>query len=152
MTLSLNSERAVVALILLLLSIALFVTASRFPASDMGSAFDPGFFPRIVLGALIALAALNLFTDLRSGTGWALDGLRSVLLMMAILVVYVKVMPDLGFFAASVVLSVAFLLLLGVRSPVGIAVVALGVPGALVGLFNHILTMPLPTSPLFWWI
>lgn len=45
MTLSLNSERAVVALILLLLSIALFVTASRFPASDMGSAFDPGFSP-----------------------------------------------------------------------------------------------------------
>lgn len=101
---------------------------------------------------MIALATLNLFTDLRSGTGWALDGLRSVLLMMAILVVYVKVMPDLGFFAASVVLSVAFLLLLGVRSTVGIAVVALGVPGALVALFNHILTMPLPTSPLFWWV
>ena len=152
MSLSLNSERAVVALILFLLSIALFVAASRFPASDMGSAFDPGFFPRFVLGALIGLAALNLLTDLRSGTGWSLDGLRPVALMMAIVVVYMLVMPDLGFFAASVVLSVAFLLLLGVRSPVGIAAVSIGVPGALVTLFNHILTMPLPTSPLFWWI
>ena len=152
MSVSLNSERAIVALTLLLLSIALFVAASRLPASDMGAAFDPGFFPRIVLGALIGLSALNLLTDLRSGTGWALDGLRPVMLMMAIIVVYMSVMPDLGFFAASVVLSVAFLLLLGVRSPVGIAAVAIGVPGALVALFNHILTMPLPTSPLFWWI
>lgn len=152
MSLSLNSERAVVALMILLLSIALFVTASRFPASDTGSAFDPGFFPRIVLGCLIGLAALNLLTDLRSKTGWALDGLRPVILMMAILVVYMLVMPYLGFFAASLVLSVVFLMLLGVRSPVAIAAMATGVPGALVMLFNHILKMPLPTSPLFWWI
>jgi hypothetical protein len=50
------------------------------------------------------------------------------------------------------VLSVAFLFILGVRSPLGISAVSVGVPGALVALFNHILKMPLPTSPLFWWI
>ena len=152
MPLSLNSERAVVALTLLLLSISLFVTASRFPASDMGSAFDPGFFPRIVLGALTGLAALNFVADLRSGAGWTPDGLGTVVTMMALMLVYVVVMPEIGFFAASVVLSVAFLWLLGVRSPGGIAAVSIGVPGALVALFNHLLTMPLPTSPLFWWI
>lgn len=152
MPISLNSERAVVALVLFLLSVGLFVSANRLPASDMGVAFDPGFFPRIVLGCLIALAALNLIVDLRAGTGWNPSGLRDVLIMMALLIVYVVVMPDLGFFAASVVLSVAFLFILGVRSPLGISAVSVGVPGALVALFNHILKMPLPTSPLFWWI
>jgi hypothetical protein len=152
MPFSLNSERAVVALILLLASVALFASAFSLPSSDMGAAFDPGFFPRILLGGLMALAVLNLIVDLRAGTGWNMTGLRDVAVMMALLVVYVIVMPDLGFFATSVVLSTAFLWILGVRTIIGLAAVAIGVPGALVVLFNHVLMMPLPTSPLFWWI
>jgi hypothetical protein len=149
---SLNSERAVVALALFLLSVGLFFSTYSFPESDMGAAFDPGFFPRIVLGCLIALAVPNLLIDLRARSGWDATGLRDVLILMVLIVVYVVVMPKLGFFATSVVLSGAFLVILGVRSPLGIAAVAIGVPGALVALFNHILSMPLPTSPLFWWI
>jgi hypothetical protein len=146
------SERAALALVLLLVAAALGHATLGRDYADLGGAFDPTFFPRIVLAGWLALAALNLWIDLRAGTGWDGRGAGVAGAMAAALVVYVLALPSLGFFAASVPLSVLFLLLLGVRAPGPIAAVAVGVPGALVALFNHVLKMPLPTSPLLWWI
>ncbi|MEL6508339.1 MAG: tripartite tricarboxylate transporter TctB family protein [Pseudomonadota bacterium] len=146
------SERALIALILLLIASALTYSTFGLEFADLGGAFDPTFFPRIILIAWMALAALNLIVDLRAGTGWDGQGILRVAIMAVATVIYMVFLTTLGFFFSSVILSVLFLLLLGVRNPLPIAAVSLGVPGALVALFNHMLTMPLPTSPMFWWI
>jgi len=146
------SERATVALCLLLIASALTYSTFGLEYADLGGAFDPTFFPRIILIAWMGLAALNLIIDLRAETGWDFEGITRVTIMSVATVVYMVFLTTLGFFFSSVVLSVLFLILLGVRSPLPIAAVSLGVPGALVALFNHTLKMPLPTSPLFWWI
>jgi hypothetical protein len=152
MMLRLLSERAVVALCLLMVAVALAVSTLGLEFAELGGAFDPTFFPQIVLTGWIALAVLNAAVDLRSGQPWNLEGTGRAVVMAALVLVYVMVLKSYGFFACSVVLSVIFLLLLGVRSVVPIVAVSIGVPGTLVALFNHILIMPLPTSPLFWWI
>ena len=146
------SERALIALILLLIASALTYSTFGLEFADLGGAFDPTFFPRIILIAWMALAALNLIVDLRAGTGWDGQGILHVAIMAVATVIYMVFLTTLGFFFSSVILSVLFLLLLGVRNPLPIAAVSLGVPGAIVALFNHMLTMPLPTSPMFWWI
>ena len=152
MLIRLFSERALIALILLLIASALTYSTFGLEFADLGGAFDPTFFPRIILIAWMALAALNLIVDLRAGTGWDGQGILHVAIMAVATVIYMVFLTTLGFFFSSVILSVLFLLLLGVRNPLPIAAVSLGVPGALVALFNHMLTLPLHTSPMFWWI
>ncbi|UWQ19568.1 tripartite tricarboxylate transporter TctB family protein [Jannaschia sp. M317] len=148
----LSSERAVIALCLLLLAVALTISTFGLQFADLGGAFDPTFFPRIILICWVLLAALNLAVDMRADGGWKLAGFAKVVPMALATCVYVWFLPTLGFFVCSVILATVFLLILGVRHPIGFALVALGVPLSLVILFNHVLKMPLPTSPWVWWI
>ncbi|MEM1343896.1 MAG: tripartite tricarboxylate transporter TctB family protein [Pseudomonadota bacterium] len=147
------SERALVALVLLLGGAGLAYTAYGSGGfADLGGAFSPMFFPRIVLAVWLALALVNLVLDLRQGAeGPTLPPLRAGLIAVAVLA-YVQLLIPLGFFLASVAFAVVALPLLGVRNIPMIAALALAVPGALVALFNHTLAMPLPTSPFVWWL
>lgn len=146
------SERVIIALIILLLALALTVSTFGLEFADLGGAFDPNFFPRIILFCWIGLAFLNVAADLRESNGWEVNGFLKVIPMAGLMVIYVYFLTTFGFFACSVVLSVIFLVILGVRNSLAIFSVSIGVPGALVALFNHVLKMPLPISPVFWWI
>lgn len=57
------------------------------------------------------------------------------------------IMPA-GFFLASVAFCAITLWLLGWSKPIPLLIFSVGLPGALVILFNHWLTLPLPTSPI----
>ena len=74
-------------------------------------------------------------------------GLWRVAVLVAASVVYTNVLTTYGFFLSSVGFVVICLPVFGVRHPVAIVAFALAVPAALVALFNHVLAMPLPTSP-----
>ncbi len=144
------NERALTTLALLLAGIALLASTYEPGIARPERAFSPSFFPQIVLGLWCALALAGLVADVRSGplgAPAAMLGLwRAVALGLALLAV-AWLMPRLGFALTAAGFCVVALPLLGVRHPAVVLAYAVAVPAALVGLFNHLLRMPLPTSP-----
>ena len=110
------------------------------------------FFPRIVLTVLLALAALNMFIDMMTDARSKDIRLLPTILICAGFVGYVLLIVPLGYFISSILLTLLILIALGIRSPLVLIVLPLAMAGGLVGIFNHVLKMPLPTSPFFWWI
>jgi hypothetical protein len=149
---NLFSERRIVALLILAMSAGLVVSTFGLQFADLGGAFSPMFFPRIILMALLALAALNMVIDLMSNAKSAELRLAPALLICAGFVGYVLLIMPLGYFLSSVLMAVLILMALGIRRPLVLLLLPVVSAGSLVVLFNHILKMPLPTSPFFWWI
>jgi hypothetical protein len=109
------------------------------------------FFPRIVLGFWVAVAVLDMVAELRDRKAVTQPRLLRVTLIAVASLAFLLSITRVGFFLAAVPFALVALVTLGVRNPVSVAGVAIGVPAALVALFNHILTLPLPTSPFVWW-
>ena len=149
---SLISEKRIVALLILLLSAGLVLSTFGLEFADLGGAFSPMFFPRIVLIILLALAALNMVIDMTTQTQGKNIRLLPTLLISAGFLAYVLLIVPLGYFISSVLLAFLILITLGIRSPLVLAGLPVVTAGSLVLLFNHMLKMPLPTSPFFWWI
>ncbi|MFK8080752.1 MAG: tripartite tricarboxylate transporter TctB family protein [Granulosicoccus sp.] len=145
-------RRAWLSASLLMVGCALFATTSGATYADLGGAFSPVFFPRIILGGWIVLALLSVIDDLLSTDKEASSQWLTVVVVSVGLFAYIQCMPVAGFFFSSVVFSVLVLVATGQRQTIAISLFAVMVPGALVILFNHLLTMPLPVSPYFWWI
>ncbi len=149
---ALLSERRVVSLIILMLTVGLILSTFGLEFSDLGGAFSPMFFPRIILGVLLVLAALNVVIDLLANDTAKPIELLPVMIISGAFLGYVLLLPTVGYFISSVCVGIIILLALGLRNPVQILLVPVCSAGALVGLFNHVLKMPLPNSPFFWWI
>lgn len=142
------TERVAAMLALLLTGVALFASTLGHEFSDVGGAHSPVFFPRIVLALWIGLAALALADAVRQAevsTPIASFGRLAVVVLGG--VAYVNLITTAGFFLASVGFSAVALIAFGLRNPIAIGLYAVAAPGALTGLFNHVLAMPLPTSP-----
>jgi hypothetical protein len=118
------SERALVSLSLLLTGVGLWLHTLALGFADLGGAFSPVFFPRIVLSLWILLAVLSLCLDVV--TRQPTDKARWLVVLVLTITGQRKVREIIGF--------------------------SLAIPATLVILFNHVLTMPLPVSPFFWWV
>ena len=144
-------ERAGVTLALFLAAAALMAGIGWRDGSGMPPAFAPEFFPRIVLWLLLGLTGLGFVQEVLRGASGASEDtpwrLLRVGLVTAAMLVFAWAMMRFGFFLTAAVFSALALPLMGLRNPLVVLAFALGLPGALVGLFNHLLTMPLPTSP-----
>ncbi len=149
---ALLSERRCVSIVILLLIVGLVLSTFGLQFADLGGAFSPMFFPRIVLGMLLVLAALNLVLDATTPSPDNPIQLRPVLLIGVSLMAYVLLLVPLGYFISSVMLGIVVLLALGLRQPLQIMLIPVVAAGAIVVLFNHVMKMPLPTSPFTWWI
>ncbi|PWJ21645.1 tripartite tricarboxylate transporter TctB family protein [Jannaschia seohaensis] len=147
---SILTERRVTSLVLLLVGMALLSQTFGQAYSGLG-AFSPMFFPQIVLSFWVAVAALDLVAELRQRVVGTRPQLLRVTVIALASLVFLLAMTRIGFFLAAVPFSAVALVTLGLRRPVPVAAVSLGVPAALVALFNHLLTLPLPTSPVAWW-
>ena len=144
---SLVTERSVTALVLFLTACGLYYSSLNADYADLGGAFDPTFFPRIILMVWIGLSLATLILEVVVRTpSHSFKWVRTLGLSL-ISFAYVLSMQSTGFFLASVVFCVAASLLLGMRKYVTIALFSVLVPGSLVLLFNHILALPLPISP-----
>ncbi len=149
---ALFTERRVISVIILLLTAGLAVSTFGLQFAELGGAFSPMFFPRIILFVLLALAALNVVIDLIAARTSQPIQILPVLVIGAAIVVYVLALMPLGYFISSAGLGCIILLALGLRNPVQVVLVPVAAAGGLVALFNHALKMPLPTSPFFWWL
>ena len=142
------NEQVFVLLALLLTALALYASSFAQTFSDVGSAHSPVFFPRIILLIWIGLAAIALGQAVMEGTtARPIAGLARLGVLAAACIVYTNILTAYGFFLTSAAFALICLPVFGVRHPVIILLYAVAVPGALVALFNHVLGMPLPTSP-----
>ena len=146
------AERAWLSLSLLLSGCALYASTLGASYADLGGAFSPVFFPRIILSGWILLATLSLLADVLRTESAASAQWRVIFIVTGALFVYIKLISTLGFFFSSFLFSIVLLAATGQRRWHEIVLFSVIVPGSLVALFNHILTMPLPVSPFFWWI
>lgn len=134
--------------LLLAFAIGVFAYTFTFPAPVQD--LDPGVtaFPRMV-SVLIGVLALVLLLRPREGEplprGWA--AIRVVVTVL-LLCVYAVVLDSLGFVITTVLFLLAELLLIGVRRPILLALVPLGVGVGLFYLFRVFLEVPLPVSGL----
>lgn len=144
------TERRVTSLVLLLIAAALLSQTFGQAYSGLG-AFSPMFFPQIVLVFWVLVAALDLVAELRKRHVSPRPQIVRVTVIAVASVVFLLAMTRIGFFLAAVPFSILALVTLGLRNPVPVVLVGIGVPAALVALFNHLLTLPLPTSPITWW-
>jgi len=110
------------------------------------------FFPRIILIGWIVLALLLVVADVLSAHTTDTIQWLAVVIVSVAMYAYTQFMPVVGFFISSVVFSIVVLLATGQRKPLDVIVFSIAVPGALLILFNHVLTMPLPVSPYLWWL
>jgi len=145
-------KRSGLSLLLLIAGCGFFVSTMGSSYADLGGAFSPVFFPRIILVAWIVLAFLSCVADTvgahdEKSTRWL-----PVAIVSLALFAYIKFMPALGFFITSVAFCAIVLLATGQRRPLDVLIFSLAIPGMLVVLFNHLLTMPLPVSPFVWWL
>lgn len=146
------NERVVSSAILLLIGLGLAFSTFGLTFTHIGTAFNPMFFPRIILLLWIALAAANVLADIVANESSEPFRMGRVLIISCAFMVYVIYMRELGFFFSSVALSLVVLAALGVRSLLAFSVVGIGGPLLITLLFGHLLGMPLPNSPFFWWI
>ncbi len=146
------SEQRVLSVIFLVLTAGLVVSTFGLQFADLGGAFSPMFFPRIILTILLLLAVLNTVIDFTTQTNNKPIELMPVVLISGYLIVYVLIIMPLGYFLSSLLVGSFILLTLGLRNPLQIVGIPFLVAGGLVILFNHTLKMPLPTSPFVWWL
>lgn len=146
------SERRILSVVLFVLTAGLVLSTFGLTFADLGGAFSPMFFPRIILFVLLGLAGLNVVIDLMAKDSSAPINFWPVAIVALAFGAYVLLLMPLGYFLSSTGVGIIILLALGLRNPLQVIGVPLAASGALVGLFNHMLKMPLPTSPFFWWI
>jgi len=145
---TLLTERVLVLFTLLIVAGALFATTFGTDYLLLGAVQSPVFFPRIILGLMIALTLIAILQDVRAGKAVEpIEKWAALIVFVIAAVIYANMITRVGFMLASVPFSVIALLVFGIRNPLVIAAYAILVPGGLVVLFNHILKLPLPTSP-----
>mgnify|MGYP002628531603 FL=1 len=145
------NERSITAIILVLVPIALLVSTTQMRFADLGGAFSPVFFPRIVLWLFIVLASINLVIEFVHQQAPNKPAFKRAFVIAGAFVLYAFTIMPLGFLLASILFCVICLVSLSITKPFWVASFSIGLPASLVLLFNHVLMLPLPTSPFTHW-
>ncbi|MEM6487973.1 MAG: tripartite tricarboxylate transporter TctB family protein [Pseudomonadota bacterium] len=146
------SERVMVLLAVLIAAAALLSTTFTAEYAGLGAAQSPVFFPRIILGVMIALSLIAIVQDLMAGQrAEPVEHWLALVVFVLAALVFANAITRVGFLLSAAPFSVVALAIFGFRHPLVIGVYALAVPGSLVLLFNHVLKLPLPTSPFTHW-
>lgn len=146
------TERGLSSVLLLMATCALIYSTFGLEFAQLGGAFSPMFFPRIILFFLLALAFLNVIIEITRDKKLPSVKILPLIGVSIGIFGYVLLLVPIGFFFSSIGVGVVLLICLGIRNPLSILIVPTLCAGLLIVLFNHVLKMPLPTSPFFWWL
>ncbi|UCG05328.1 MAG: tripartite tricarboxylate transporter TctB family protein [Desulfobacterales bacterium] len=148
---------AIVLLALCVLWIKLAVDLP-FPAFARAAKMGPGHYPIAVAGLLASLAVLLLWQTFRCEKHAASaeddeeqsrnpQGFRHLIIGFGFFLVYVILVPLIGFVLASMVFVFCFIRLIGQFNYLLSGALALGIPALLWIVFAYLLTVPLPKGP-----
>ena len=139
-----RTTRVVLAVFFVALGALSIVEALRVKDDWQGAKLMPA-----VIGALlIVLGVAHVTLGDQVATWPDRAGLRRVLLMLGVLVLYVAILPEAGFLPATAILTFAVVRALGAYSWAMTAVWTVAVAVASHVVFKHWLGMPLPAGPL----
>ncbi|MGP9724269.1 tripartite tricarboxylate transporter TctB family protein [Corynebacterium sp. AOP40-9SA-29] len=134
----------IIAVIALIIGVALLILAAGFP--EPGQPEDPGTaaLPRLIGFALAGLGVLLLFNS-EKNTFLPEKGARlRTVLIVAAGIAYTYAMTPLGFMLSTLVFMVVGLLIMGIRSPLRLVLVPVGVSVIVYYLFTAALGVYLP--------
>lgn len=145
---ALLSERVLVLLTVLITAGALFATTFGAEYLLLGAVQSPVFFPRIILGLMMGLILIAIAQDVMGQrTVQPVEKWGALILFILASILFANAITRIGFMLSAVPFSVLGLWIFGIRHPLIITLYAIAVPGSIVVLFNHVLGLPLPTSP-----
>ena len=137
-------SRFVPGTVLVVLGVLALVEALRLKDDWQGAKLMPA-----VVGAILVILGAAHATLAPDAGPWPdRAGLRRVLMMLGILVLYVGILPEIGFLPATVILTLAIVRALGAYSWTMTAVWTVLIAVASHVVFKHWLGMPLPEGPL----
>lgn len=120
---------------------------ARYAGLGAGAVFSPMFYPRIVLGIWITLAAILVVKGLRAGqSAAAAHRAGRFALLLGLLVIVIAALPFAGFLLATTLFVLLAPPILGYRRPVPWLLTAALFPAAVWHIFNNLLNIPLPAS------
>ncbi|WP_251318012.1 tripartite tricarboxylate transporter TctB family protein [Flintibacter muris] len=147
----------VLAAICAVLGIGVIAMASGYPkAADYGTGVPgPGLWPIVISIVLLACTAILLFRTLKMPPEkdskielWT-TGTRRVYLTMGILMVYLLLLPFLGFIIATFVLELIFIQWFAKKNPVITVVIAAAITMVVYCAFRFLLNVPVHTFGIF---
>lgn len=143
---------AVLGSVMLVIAALLWIETTR-PQYDgiaaLNYGFPPSFYPRILLTIWIAMALAILVKSRRTGAAAPVQRLGHLILYMVLTAAYVLLVGAAGFLLASIPFTAAFMLAMGYRQPVAIAVISILFPIVVWWVMTAPLKIVLPTSPWF---
>ena len=153
------SRNIIAAIVLILVGIGYGVLTAHLPTREIDQTTEPSFFPGMVTACLLALSVALLVQALRRGA--AHDNLVAFgpevgavryLAGFAAFVVYLALLPSLGFVAANVPFFAVLMAIYGERRPVWLAMGSVGVSLVLFFLFRELFQIRLSAGVLAAWL
>lgn len=147
----------VLAAICAVTGIGIIAVASGYPtAADYGTGVPgPGLWPTVISVVLLACTAILLYRTLKMPPEknskielWT-TGTRRVYLTMAILAVYLFLLPILGFIIATFVLEVIFIQWFAKKNPIITAIISAAITMVVYCAFRFLLNVPVNTFGIF---
>lgn len=144
---------AITAVVIFLIGVVMMVDNYKVGAGWATDGPQSGYFPSRI-GAILCIAALVVFIKSLFGkaqnhavfVSW--ERLKLVLLVLVPTALYVLAIQFVGIYVASTVFIAAFMRVMGKRSWLKVALISLGVSGALFWMFEIQFLVPLPKGPL----
>ena len=147
----------VLAAICAVTGIGIIAVASGYPkAADYGTGVPgPGLWPIVISVVLLACTAILLYRTLKMPPEknskielWT-TGTRRVYLAMGILVVYLLVLPFLGFIISTFVLELIFIQWFAKKNPIITAIISAAITMVVYCAFRFLLNVPVNTFGIF---
>lgn len=132
------------------LAVALLVASRGLDTVSAPGQLGPAFWPRLVLTGLVIACLAKAVEAVRARTRWADAGPSApfargrLAIAIALIVLYVLVAPAAGFPLTTVTFVAAFMALCGSRSPLVLALHAVGGTVVLLYFFVRLVYLPLP--------
>lgn len=108
----------------------------------------PDLFPKIVAGAMLVVSVVLIVRSLISGAEKKVEinktGFLHVIITIAITIIYVIILPKVGFLLSSIALFIPTLILFGVKRKSYITILGVCIPVLIYGIFKFALNVPLP--------
>ena len=141
----------IAALFLLALGAGYGVLTSQLPVRSLPDTPGPPFFPWINTIVILALSAILLVQGLRGADAPApakTEGRQRAIWALGVFIVYLAILPGLGFILATAPFFAALMVLFGETRALRVAAGAIVVTGILYLLFRHGFGVFLPTGVL----
>lgn len=137
---------------LLILSIYAWLTANTFPTSN-GLGPGPDYFPKIAASVLGVLSILLICKKEKNDESiYAISGKPAVILFgtgFIVMIIYVLFVQWLGFTVSSALVTLAWMILMGIRKWTTLIVASVLISAGITYVFEFLLSVPIPHGILY---